>query len=186
MKEISKFRVEYLDIVTTASTGAGGGGASVFSLFNAGDATVYGVELELMAAPAEGLNLFASFGYQEGDIEPAPGLTIGNLDIKQKPDWTVNFGGTYEWPLGDVGNAFIGANAYWHDDYFSSQSDPTPMITSKFIANANIGWEKSDGRVRIQLECSNCFDETNIQWALFNRFYPADPQRYGIRLLYNY
>ncbi len=184
---IALFRVEYLDIVTTASTGAGGGGgASVFSLFNAGDATVYGIELELMSAPAEGLNLFASVGYQEGDIDPSPGVSIGNVEIKQKPDWTVNFGGTYSWPLGDSGNAFIGANGYWHSDYYASQSTPIGLITSKFIANANIGWETSDGRVRIQLECSNCFDETNIQWQLFGRFYPADPQRYGIRLFYNY
>jgi len=179
------FWVDYLDLVTTASTGTGGGGSSVFSLFNAGDATVQGVELELAAIPVEGLQLFTSVGYQEGDIEPAPGVTIGNLEIKLKPDWTVNFGGTYRWPLTASGNAFIGANAYWHSDYFAEQGSPIPLIKSKTIVNASVGWVTNDGSFKVQLECSNCFDETNIQWELFNRFYPGDPRRYGIRVFFN-
>jgi len=184
---IALFWVDYSDLVTTASTGGGGAGTSVFNLFNAGDATVRGVELELSAVPIEGLDLFTSVGFQEGDIEPAPGLTIGNLDIKQKPDWTVNFGGTYRWPLAGLGgNAFVGANSYWHSDYFAEQGSPVPIIKSKFIANANVGWETGDGRFRVQLECSNCFDRTNIQWELFNRFYPAGPQRYGVLVSFKY
>ncbi|MGH8248900.1 MAG: TonB-dependent receptor domain-containing protein, partial [Gammaproteobacteria bacterium] len=184
---IALFWVDYSDLVTTASTGGGAGGESVFALFNAGDATVRGVELELSAIPIEGLDLFTSVGFQEGDIEPAAGLTIGNLDIKQKPDWTVNFGGTYRWPLANLGgNASIGANAYWHSDYFAEQGSPVPLIKSKIIANANVGWETNDGRFRVQLECSNCFDDTSIQWELFNRFYPSDPRRYGVRVFFNF
>jgi iron complex outermembrane receptor protein len=179
---IALFWVDYLDIVTTAATGVGGGGTSVFSLFNAGDATVKGVELELASSPLEGLYLFTSVGFQDGDIEPAPGVTIGNLDIKQKPDWTVNIGGNYQWPLGNLGYGFIGANAYWHDDYFAEQSSPVPMIESKTLVNANIGFETTDGRFKVQFECSNCFDETNIQWELFNRISPGEPQRYGVRV----
>ncbi len=180
---IALFSVEYSDLATTASTGTGGGNASVFSLFNAGDAKVRGAEIEISATPLEGLYLFSSIGYQEGDITPYPGVIIRNLDIKQKPDWTANVGGVYRWSSILSGNAFIGANAYWHSDYFAEQGNPIPMIRSKTIANANLGWETNDGKFKIQLECSNCFDETNIQWELFNRFYPGDPRRYGIRLV---
>lgn len=184
---VAVFWVDYSDIVTTAATGEGGGGETVFSLFNAGDATVKGVELELSAVPVEGLDLFTSVGYQEGDIEPRSGVVIGNLDIKQKPDWTVNLGGTYRWPLANLGGyAFIGANAYWHSDYFAEQGNPVPEIKSKTLTNANVGWEANDARFRIQLECSNCFDRTNIQWELFNRFYPSDPRRYGVRVFFNF
>lgn len=179
------FWVEYSDLVTTASTGSGGGGESVFSLFNAGDAAVSGLELELAAVPTEGLTLFAGIGYQDGDIEPASGVTIGNLDIKQKPDWTVNAGGNYRFPFTENGNLFIGANAYWHSDYFFEQGRPLPKNRSKTITNASAGWERDDGRFKVQLECSNCFDETNIQWELFNRFYPGDPRRYGIRMFFS-
>ncbi len=178
---IALFWVKYSKLVTTASFNPPGGEGSVFALFNAGDATVRGVELELLATPIEGLELFTSVGFQEGKITLLEGFDLEFTHIKQKPDFTLNSGFTYQWPIANAGNAFIGANAYWHSDYFASQSSEA-LIKDKMVVNANLGFDIDDGAFRIQAECNNCFDRTNIGWQLFNRFYPIDTLRYGVRV----
>ena len=84
---------------------------------NAGDARIKGFELEMVAAPIEGLTLNASLGYISAkytSIEPAalvnaspiPGIQAGIFDgapLPKTPSWKFNFGPRYEARLGNGG-----------------------------------------------------------------------------------
>ncbi len=180
---LTGFRTTYKDLVTTATQAGLAGGGSVFGQFNAGDSRVSGIEGELFVSMIEGLDLFASAGYQKGGFtELRPQLTIGNPNLKQFPQWTAHWGFNYRRPVNDLFDAFLSADASYHADYYAAQGNANDVIQNKVLTNAQAGIELADGRWRIAMECSNCTNEKAYDAILFGRFYPTDPLRFGGRI----
>jgi iron complex outermembrane receptor protein len=66
-----------------------------FFITNVGDATSRGVELELMARPAQGVDVFAAFGYTHarfGDDASRGSYDVSGLTIPFTPDYTFSAG----------------------------------------------------------------------------------------------
>jgi outer membrane receptor protein involved in Fe transport len=76
----------YDDIQQVIANGFGG-----FPTANIGDVDVYGLELEVLWAPIEGLNVFANLGIQESDfgsvdpLSPPGGLGDSCVDDPDSP-----------------------------------------------------------------------------------------------------
>lgn len=180
---LTGFRTSYKDLVTTATQAGLAGGGSVFGQFNAGDSRVSGIEGEIFVSMIEGLDLFASVGYQKGGFtEFRPQLVLGNPNLKQFPMWTANFGFNYSRPVNDLFDAFLSADASFHADYYAAQGNPNDIVQNKTLTNAQAGIEMADGRWRIAMECTNCTNEKSYDAILFGRFYPTDPLRFGGRI----
>lgn len=94
---------------------------------NGSSATIDGLELEINAFLTPNLSLNAAVGYLDAEYDKF--LNSDGVDIKDQrhynfaPEWTVNVGGNYIYPLTSVnGELSLSANYRWSDDY---TTDPT-------------------------------------------------------------
>ena len=80
---------------------------------NGGTARTLGVEATISARPVRGLNLSANGAFIDAELtEDTPPVT-GGFDGDQlpwTPKWSFALNADYEWPLADVGLAFVGAS----------------------------------------------------------------------------
>jgi len=104
---------------------------------NGSSATIDGVELEIQAFVTPNLVLNAAVGYLNADYDKF--LNDDGVDIKDQrlynfaPEWTINAGANYNYPLTSVnGEVMLSANYKWSDDY---STDPTrdPLGLSREI-----------------------------------------------------
>jgi iron complex outermembrane receptor protein len=92
---------------------------------NAGKAESKGFELELTAAPIQGLTLSAGVGYTDAEITDdggVAGVAVGDK-IQGVPDWTFNATGQYIWPLGDVWEGLVRADFNYYGESFSANNE---------------------------------------------------------------
>jgi len=92
---------------------------------NAGKAESKGFELELQAAPVEGLSLSAAVGYTKAQITDdggVPGVTDGDK-IQGVPDWTVSGSAQYNWPAFAQWEGMVRADANYYGDSYSSNNE---------------------------------------------------------------
>jgi len=88
--------------------------------YNAGEAESTGFELELMAAPVDGLTVSVGIGYADAEITDdgdAFGVAKGDK-IQGVPDWTGTVSAQYMWPtFGDWDGLVRGDFNYYGDSY---------------------------------------------------------------------
>jgi len=94
---------------------------------NAADATVSGLEMELLLIPAEGWQIRANLGFLDAEYDnfsydANPGGTPdivdnSHLDFRRAPDLTGSLGAEYQWPVGP-GQMWIGATWHYIGDHF--------------------------------------------------------------------
>ena len=134
---------------------------------NANKSHAYGAELEGRYRFTERFTAYASVGllYTRFDdiVVPATGDFSGNK-FPEAPGYTVNFGGTYQDPLG----WFVGANARFVDGFYSNGDLGNTVareVDSAVIVDARAGWEfkKKDGPLpvstRLTVFAKNLFNE---------------------------
>ena len=91
---------------------------------NAGQARSQGFELELMAAPVEGLTLGLGIGYTDAEITDAggvPGVNKGDK-IQGVPDWTFTSSAQYMWPLANGRQGLVRGDFNYYGDSFSANN----------------------------------------------------------------
>ncbi|TAK51992.1 MAG: TonB-dependent receptor [Gammaproteobacteria bacterium] len=91
---------------------------------NAGQARSQGFELELMAAPMDGLTLSAGVGYTDAEITDAgsvPGVNKGDK-IQGVPDWTFTSSAQYQWPLASGRQGMVRGDFNYYGDSFSANN----------------------------------------------------------------
>ena len=142
-----------------------------FPVQNSGDATIQGLELEIVAVPTDGLNLFFSGSFLDGEyknIDPgsaagqAPALfNIPEAQTPQTPDYAINIGFDYTIDFsGRVNSLSFGLDYYEIDDYITA-------ATNDFH---NSGWDMTNGFIKLniadnwelKLTCKNITDERII------------------------
>ena len=142
------FQNEISDIILAAS--ASGPGGISFPLQNAGDARVRGLEIEASARPVDGLNLYASVTFQDGEyteLNPASSAAVaeasfGEANLAQVPDIAYNVGAQYSFssPLQRDGEITLGVDHFYTDDFFINVSNAFVIdaysLTSAYAAYA--------------------------------------------------
>lgn len=153
--------------LTTAIPNPNGTGALTSIVTNSGDAETKGFEIDLQAAPADGLDLSAGVSYVDARFTrgcdadffilnsgglrpnfdtrnpPAAGLALCDITEKRLPlgsPWIVNGSATYEFDLTDDGSLrlFTNANFSYEDSKFV-QTDNEAETGDAFLLNARIG-----------------------------------------------
>ncbi len=156
-------------------------GAIKFVTQNGSDYRSYGLEGEILYAPAKGASLFVNAGMQRAKYLN-PNATIvaqqascragtaascgqgivdpqGDLAPPQRtPKFTVAFGGSYD---ATIGNFVLtpSANAtYQSRNTVGTAGVPGDYVDGEWLANASLFLKTPDGRWKIGIECANCFN----------------------------
>jgi iron complex outermembrane recepter protein len=123
---------------------------------NVGNATSYGLEMELKARVTPSLTMSTSLGVTHATFDaeyPAFGKTDAGVVNVQKGDWvegvpraSASLGADYHWALTDATNAFVRGNMQWtgksHGTFLRDDEDH--LRASYFTADASAGlnWDK--------------------------------------------
>ncbi|NOZ41999.1 MAG: TonB-dependent receptor [Alphaproteobacteria bacterium] len=106
---------------------------------NSGSAEIKGLEIELTAAPIEGLTFNAALGYAHAVLTdlgptPIPGVLVGS-PIQDVPNWTASVSGQYIFPLTNSMDGMLRADYNHYGRSFSASNDPVnPRLRPKWNA----------------------------------------------------
>jgi iron complex outermembrane receptor protein len=156
------YYVDYKDLqIQTANVSGSGLGFS-----NAAAARVKGLELEVEAAPATGLTLSGSLGYNKAvyrDYSTLVGGVLTDLSGNTLPyasRWTANLAGNYVVPVDAEHQVSFNTNWSYRTKYFfDSFEDPATTEPSRWIGNARISFGKQDGGWELAAYVNNLLNE---------------------------
>jgi outer membrane receptor protein involved in Fe transport len=182
---------------------------SLTLIANAGDATVQGVEMDVLWIPVDGLTLAASGAYTDGELdEDYCGLFAGGVVVTVcpgtaeapagtrlpvTPRWKGSFSARYEWPWGSWTGHVQGAVSY------QSEVDPSLRVADNAVLGTQGEFTAADftagltgGGWTIEAFILNAFDErgellryTNCNTAVCGNqvfIVPIRPQTIGLRV----
>ncbi len=145
------------------------------TLVNAGDAKIYGGEVELEAFVGAGLSLSAEAGYTHAEytrVAPGVGDNGINIDTSFKlpktPKYKFYLGPQYEWML-SAGNSVL-FNADWtHTSELFNDLGNTPLLKrdATDILNASVTYRAQDDKWELAVGGTNLTDERYVvsgQW----------------------
>lgn len=178
-----------------------------FSVFeNAGAATLYGAELEMLARITSNLSVDTSFSYLHSRYDryntadpenPAAGVQdLAGNNLTEAPKWQVHMGGQYDLPLG-AGNGKISARvdyAFTDGKYVRAFNLPTDRLDSYSRTSARIWWESDNSRWHAELfvdnienkDVVNSFSETSPFAGNFHIDTYLPPRTYGFKLSHRF
>lgn len=201
---VAVFYNEYDDI-QTAQFEAGSGGASS-RLKNAGEATYYGIELDMVAILAEGLILDATYGYLDAEydeylgVNPATDMEedISNIaKVSRTPENTLSVGLQYDFAPFSWSSMSARLDANYLDEMvfhpITNQYDGTD---DRWLLNARVSMNDiavgERGSLRISAWGKNLADEEYREWGIdfgslgyAGNVYGA-PRSYGIDVSYRF
>lgn len=196
---LAAFRTEIEDYQLTVVDGAAGNLRGF--LANAGKVRVQGVELDFTARLADGLSLYASGAYTDGEYvrftnAPPPIELVGGparVDISGQrlpglSKWSASFGGEYGLPIGGNGReAYLGVDGSYRSSF---SSNPTPSaftdVEGYALFNFRLGYRDDDGW-NVFGWLRNAFDEDYFEFLSIAPGnsglivgQPGDPRTYGV------
>lgn len=122
------FYLDYQDKQEEIGLPSEGATGQRISVFNAANATMQGVELELQAIITEGLSVNANIGYLDSDYDDFSfndGFGIVDLsgsEFRRAPEFTGSVNATYEWQVGD-GEAWVRGSYRFLGEHFIEQTN---------------------------------------------------------------
>ncbi len=161
---------------------------------NAATATVRGLELEIVAVPAAGLQMNLALGYNDAeydefiaDLNGDTNVTDNSdIDLQRAPKWTLAAGLTYDAELGDRGSATFRAD--WI--YVSKQNNLASgvekgEIGSYDMLDLSVTWRPPSERYYASFFLKNATDEVyqtalTAVGALFDTNTISAPRRWGL------
>lgn len=156
---ITAFFNDVSDLQQTSLIGPGS-----FAVQNVGDAEIWGLEFELFLSPAEGFNVFANVGYQNGkytELNPASqAATAGATDLPLVSDWTVQGGINYEDNVTDDIVMRWGLDAAYIGDAFVEVTNSI-QIKGYMRANTFVAATTDDRKWELKLQVENLTNEEN-------------------------
>ncbi len=201
---VALFYNEFTDIQITQFE-AGSGGASS-QLVNAGEATYWGVELDMVAILAEGLIMDLTYGYLDSDYDeylardPATDqeVDISNVTtVTRAPEHNGNIGLQYDFAPFDFGSLSARVDASYSDEFvfhpFQNQFD---AARDRWILNARVSLNDISlgdvGTLRVSAWGKNLADEEFEEWGIDfaslgwagNTF--GRPRTYGVDFVVNF
>ena len=192
---ISAFYYDYTDKQELGRTTQG-----FAEILNAGEATVWGVELEASARPIPSLSIDASVGYLNTEydefisidnvLNPALGFQdLAGNELVHAPEWKLSLGLQYEWALGETGRIVARVDTSWVDEQFSRPfNQAKDQVDSYHRTNVQVRWDSQDELWQAALSAQNLTDEDTIDNQvpvlggdiLIATYLP--PRTYGLRI----
>ena len=188
------------DYQATYITTPPGGGSSLQLLTNVGMVRTRGAELEIAAAPVNGLTLNGNVSYNDAIYLSYPngpcaaedvGQTSCNLSgrpVAGAPRWIINLNGEYHRDLANDLQGFIGGEYSWRSTYYGYLDDSVYTKTGDFgLLNAHLGLRLHAAKWEASLWAKNL---TNVRYVasdlndgsllpgVYVPFY-GDPRTYG-------
>lgn len=183
----------------------GPGGAITFITLNEAGLENRGLELEIAAAPVDGLDLFAAIGLQDAEYvdlaqsvldqqaDCQAGLGGGGLGViapdcsigepVRAPDLTATFGAAYQFMLTDGLYLTPTANARYQGEMTTGTSNlPNAFTDGLWLVNAGFSLGDTGRDLEVVLECTNCLDEIYVQSNLPPTVYINEPRRWMLSL----
>ncbi|WP_018997032.1 TonB-dependent receptor [Hirschia maritima] len=191
---------DYTDIQVTSFGADPVSGVFVDLFTNAAAATIQGLELELLAKPADGLTLSMSLGlldaqYDEFEILVGGVRTdVSDRDLVNTPEVSGSFAATYEFDLGPSLKATLHGDLAYRDSYANEVTDSTNLRQDAYwLSNAFASVKTPDNRWEVRAGIRNIGDESilvqGFNLAAFpgveTGFYGA-PRTYDLRLIYRF
>jgi iron complex outermembrane recepter protein len=154
------------------------------------DAEAQGLEIELNAAPTDGLTLQLGASFMDSevkDIRLPDQDTIVDHDLPQAPPFSANALARYEFAIG-AGTASIQGDVYYTDDFcFTTLCAPVEEERSYTVANARIGYGAADGKWEVAAFVNNLFEEEYRVYAFDSSLFAGvvagvygKPRTYGV------
>ncbi|MBW2369645.1 MAG: TonB-dependent receptor [Deltaproteobacteria bacterium] len=171
-------------------------------LENASEATIQGVELELLARPLSALTLNGTLSYLDATFDEL--LTDDNLTFESNrdlsgnqlafvPEWKLSFGAQYILTLGERGFLTVRGDVSWKDTIYFDQfnreflkQDPATVL------NALVRFETPEGRWSAEVYGRNLTEEETLStaFALLSANdtvgQVGEPAMFGIKVAFNY
>ncbi len=153
------------------------------------DATVHGVEAELVALPIEGLQLTANLGTMKDDIKNS------NRVLKNTPAIQWRVGAIYSMPIGDGGGSLrIGGDVSHSASYFNSTGNEINSKVEPYeLYNAHIAYLTESGHWQFKFSGQNLGDHFfpahtfDIAGGFISSVhFPNTPRRYLFTVSYLY
>jgi len=133
---------------------------------NVGDATISGIELEMLALISDSLLFNMGLGTLDAEWDDIQNPTAGveeDSDFSRAPELSFNLGLTHTWDLETGGVITSSINYAYKDEQQSSGQDSTTLTIPEYdLFNLRIGYTSSEGNWKATLFCSNCADEEYI------------------------
>lgn len=141
------FYNDYRDLQILVVTATQEGGFEIFTR-NAAKAKTQGFELEMLAAPVEGLELSGSVGYLDAKIKKSesPAIPAGNR-LQMSPEWSFNLGAQYTVPIESFGNASFRidwahkSKIYYNAENSDAIADDFSSLNARVSFLSEKGWE---------------------------------------------
>jgi outer membrane receptor protein involved in Fe transport len=165
---------------------------------DAGNATAYGFEQSLRYLAADGLTLFANYGYIHGtfdDVDDAgrPQELAGNT-FRLTPEHSLAVGLDYRFMLGNGGSLTFSPNYTWKSRvYFEEENQPGVEQGAYGLLNATIRYQTSQQRWEFALYGRNLLDKLHVidggnTGATFGipTFIGGPRRSYGVKVTYHW
>ena len=156
---VALFRNDISGLQQTSSIGAGS-----FAQQNIGDATVDGIEAEIVAQPTDGLNLFANLGWMDGKYDrilaTSQAAVAGAKYLPLVTDLTWQLGFSYERAITDGLKFRLGADAHAVGDNWVEVTNSIE-IKSYTRYDAFVALGAADGKWELSVQGKNLSDEAN-------------------------
>jgi iron complex outermembrane receptor protein len=181
----SIFYYDYDDIQTTVP------GTLVIRLDNAEGADVTGLDVDIIAAPTDGLTLGLGLGILDTDLG-AIGPLPGGGELPNAAETQVNGLIRYEFPVGTSMHLGLQGNFKYTDDMFRDAfNDPFNFSESYTVADARVSLTSDSGTWELALWAKNLTDEEYTEQAfnfvdltgLANQLY-GPPRTFGATFTY--
>ncbi len=161
---VTGFYYDYTDIQLTVST-ATPDGNFVAITENAGEAKSKGIEVELQAAPVEGLILEGAIGYIDAEYTDVGTAQNVSADSKfvNTPEWTANASVSYGFDVDKFGQITLRGDWNYRSKYYVNPQNDEAMSQDGFsLFNASIAYQSLDERWKVVLFGSNLTNKKYI------------------------
>ena len=184
---LAAFYSNYSDIQRV--TQVPGGGGAVQAITNAAKARIYGVEVETLASPLEGLTLGANLGYINARYKEFVDV-LGdrtNEPFVLTPEFSYSLFGEYGFDVGDAGTLKIRGDWRWVDAVDYGRGGPGTREPSYGLMNGRISFTTSDNQLEFAAFARNLFNKKYNEGRFdfvdtlgFAVAYVGDPRTFGV------
>ena len=139
-----------------------------FLFINAGEAEVFGAELDVSWAPTENFTLRGGFSWLDSEItdDKQTGVLNGN-NLTYSPNYQVTLLANYDIPMGTNYTVRLQADWKYTDDYFRQVvSTPSDHTESYNLLGARATWLPNAGNWEVSIWGENLTDEDIIMFGL--------------------
>ena len=167
----SAFYYDYEDVQSVAATATPGGGFPVTRFINAGDATVQGLEADMLFQPTDNLEMSLAVGVIDSEIDADSTVTIDGFqldgnELPMTPSLSLNGLIRYHIPTDNSGTFTLQSDFRWQDDV-KLRVDNDPLDTQKDygVLNLRASWSSPSERYYATIFGENVTGEEYFEHA---------------------